>query len=121
MKRLAVAAALGALALTAIPAQAGDKEKTRVAFVAIVPIGMAGYSYEGTIDAKKKCADKRKVIVSRKVDGPDQKIGSTKANGSAGVWSVQDPVPADGKYFAKAPATNECEGDRDSLSIQQMR
>ena len=40
MKRLATAAALGALALTAIPAEAGDKAKTEVSLVAIVPIGM---------------------------------------------------------------------------------
>ncbi len=112
MKRLATAAALGALALTAIPAEAGDKAKTEVSLVAIVPIGMAGYSYEGTIQSKKKCADKRKVIVYRKQPGKDEKIGSTKANGAVGAWAVQHPDQADGTYHAKAPATKECEGDK---------
>ena len=119
MKRLATAAALGALALTAIPAEAGDKAKTEVSLVAIVPIGMAGYSYEGTIQSKKKCADKRKVIVYRKRPGKDEKIGSTRANGAVGAWAVQHPDQADGTYYAKAPATKECEGDRSGkLSIK---
>ena len=118
MRRIATVAALGALALTAAaPAVAGDKEKTEVSFVAIVPAGMAGYSYEGTIQSKKKCADKRKVIVYRKRDGKDEKIGSTKANGPAGVWSVQHPDQAGGTYVAKAPATDICEGDKNKLSI----
>ena len=52
------------------------------------------------------------MIVYRKQPSKDEKIGSTKANGAVGAWAVQHPDQANGTYYAKAPATKECEGDR---------
>lgn len=118
MRLLAMLAALGAAALIPIMAGASDhKAETRVAFVAIVPFG-GGYSYEGTIESKRKCANGRKVVVFRVQPGKNERIGATNANGSVGAWSVQHPDTPDGTYYAKAPPTSECQGDKSGkLSI----
>ena len=113
MRRLMTVAVLGTAVLTgvvALPSAAAERAKTDVEFSAIVPLS-GQWSYEGFIDSKKKCADNRKVKVFRFANGPDVKIGSTRANAAVGAWSVTDPDLPDGTYYAKAPATNECEGD----------
>ena len=107
---LATAVVTAAAGFAATGASAADRENTNVSFVSITPQG-GDYWYEGFIDAKKKCADDRKVIVYRIENGPDIKIGATKANGAVGAWNVMHPDTADGAYYAKAPKTEECKGD----------
>lgn len=113
-----------AAGFAATGASATGEASTHVSFVSITPQG-EDYWYEGYIYAnedfdyaKKKCANSRRVIVYRVANGPDIKIGATKANGAVGAWNVIHPDTADGAYYAKAPATDECKGDRsDELVI----
>ena len=122
MRGLARVVALGAVALTAAvvpPAGAADKAKTDVSFVAIVPFGVGAYSYEGTIESRKKCADDRKVVVLKVTPGKNEKIGSTKANGAAGAWSVVDPEQADGTYYAKGAADGRVPGRQVEQALDQ--
>ena len=73
-------------------------------------------------DSRKRCADGRRVIVFRARPGKNEKIGSTRANGAVGAWSVLDSEKANGTYYAKAPETPECEGDKSGkLSIGEIR
>ena len=118
--------ALGAAAAAAwiSPSAAADKEQTKVSFVSITPVpGTPGwYWHEGYIDSKRKCANNRKVVVYRIEAGPNEKIGSTRANGAVGAWTVTEEAVADGIYYAKAPATSECQADRSNeLGIEQRR
>jgi len=121
---LATVVVTAAACFAATGASAADKADTHVSFVSASPHG-GDYWYEGYIYAnedfdyaKKKCADNRKVIVFRVANGPDTKIGTTRANGVVGAWNVMSPA-ADGAYYAKAPATDECKGDRsDELVIE---
>lgn len=121
---LATAVVTAAACFAATGASAADKADTHVSFVSASPHG-GDYWYEGYIYAnedfdyaKKKCADNRKVKVFRIANGPDIKIGVTRANGAVGAWNVMHAA-ADGAYYAKAPATDECKGDRsDELVIE---
>lgn len=120
MVRLMTLTALGAVALTAVlasPSAAGEKAKTDLEFSFISQVG-GEWSYSGFIDSKKKCADKRRVIVYRFANGPDVEIGRTRANAAVGAWSVEHPDLPDGTYYAKAPSTRECKGDvSDDLGV----
>ncbi len=119
MKRL-VTVALGAVALTAasaLPSAAAERAKTDLEFSSITPLS-GQWSYSGFIDSKRKCANNRKVIVFRFANGPDVKIGSTRANAAVGAWSVTHPDLPDGTYYAKAPRTSECQRDiSDDLGV----
>jgi hypothetical protein len=114
---LATAVVTAAAGFAATGASAADKADTHVSFVSATPHG-GDYWYEGYIDSTKKCADNRKVKVYRIANGPDIKIGVTRANGAVGAWNVMHPA-ADGAYYAKAPGTDECKGDTsDELVIE---
>jgi len=121
---LATAVVTAAACFAATGASAADKADTHVSFVSASPHG-GDYWYEGYIYAnedfdyaKKQCADNRKVKVFRIANGPDIKIGVTRANGAVGAWNVVHSA-ADGAYYAKAPKTDECKGDTsDELVIE---
>ena len=122
---IATAVVTAAAGFAATGASAADRADTHVSFVSITSHNgdrwYEGYIYanEDFDYAKKKCAENRKVHVFRIANGPDVKIGTTRANGAVGAWTVIHPDNVDGAYYAKAPKTDECKGDTsDELVIE---
>ena len=78
----------------------------------------AATSYVGHISSQeKRCREDRKITVYRKRPGDDQKIGAGRSDksshGSDTQWEITKPgEPKNGRYYAKANATNKCEGDK---------
>ena len=116
MKRAIVLAA--AIAVACVPAAAaGGKAKTRVTLdnIEITP---GGTIWTGDIfSPRKACKNKRRVLVYRVLDGPDEKRGSTRSfKGKAQpgyFWIYDEPgIAPPGNYYAKVKPTNKCKGDR---------
>ena len=127
--RAGVFAAGVAVFLIAVPsagAGAGGKAGTTVNLTALISTGPNSSYYEGSItSSKKSCANDRKVIMYRKADGPDLKLGATRSErrGDLGYsWTIESSEPlAEGKYYAKAPATKECAGDKSpTISVSEI-
>ena len=127
MKRRVLAAGF-AVFLVGMPSAlaAGGKAGTTVHLTALISTGPNSSYYEGSIESSKKdCANKRKVNMYRKADGPDLKLGSTRSErrGELGYsWAIESSEPlAEGKYYAKAPGTSDCAGDKSpTISVGEI-
>ena len=98
-------------------AGAAGKAPTEVHFTTVIPTPDHGSYFEGSIESTKKaCANKRKVVVLRRKAGKDERVGATESEprGNLGYqWVLESSEGLkDSKYYAKAPATQECQGDR---------
>jgi len=76
----------------------------------------AGGEVDGTVSSTepKKCASHRLIRVFKQKTGPDKLIGSdeaSKEHGGVADWSIGNPG-VNGKIYAKAPATEDCEADK---------
>jgi hypothetical protein len=117
MKAGVFAAGVAVFLIVAPGAGAGGKTGTTVHLTTLMATGPDSSYYEGSIESpKKSCANDRKVSMYRKADGPDLKLGTTRSErrGNLGYsWAVESSEPlAEGGYYAKAPATKECAGDK---------
>lgn len=117
MKAGVFAAGVAVFLVAAPSAGAGGKTGTTVNLTALISTGPNSSYYEGSIESpKKSCANDRKVVMYRKADGSDLKLGATRSErrGNLGYsWAIESSEPlAEGKYYAKAPATKECAGDK---------
>jgi len=126
MKAGVFAAGVVVILIAAPGAGAGGKAGTTVNLTALISTGPNSSYYEGSITSpKKSCANERKVIMYRKADGPDLKLGSTRSErrGNLGYsWAIDSSEPlAEGKYYAKAPATKECASDKSpTISVGEI-
>ena len=66
--------------------------------------GDAGFS--GKLKPKGKCAKRQKVVVLRKKGGADTRVGADRTS-AAGRYSVREPNPRLGIYYAKAGVSFE--------------
>ena len=108
---------LSLLCLAAGSAAAAGKAPTTVHFTHAIPTGEDGSYFEGSIvSSKKACKNDRKVVVVRRLEEGNEKVGSTQSekNGNLGYkWVLERPeVLTPGTYFAKAPATDDCKADK---------
>ena len=117
MKAGVFAAGVAVFLIVAPGAGAGGKAATTVHFTTIISTGSDGSYYEGSIESPKRaCANDRKITVFKRTPGSDKVIGSTrsKPRGELGYeWTLEVPEHLkNGTYYAKAPATSNCRGDK---------
>jgi hypothetical protein len=112
-----------AAAMACVPAAlARGKADTKVTLdnIEVTP---GGTIWTGDIfSSDRACKNKRQVLVYLVQDGKDEKIGSTRSYKGMSqpgyYWSLEkDGIPDPGNYYAKAPATADCQADKsDTMS-----
>jgi hypothetical protein len=104
--RTAVALALAAVAPAALAGPALAAKTSSKVSIQKEEDGVSGF----VLSAKESCHSGRKVVVYRKVAGPDKKAGSDTAqpNGDGSQWKVS--LSRSGKYYAVVKATSKCKG-----------
>ena len=101
-------------ALCALPATAAALSKTTVT---INNYNFGNDKFYGSIKSSKvECKDDRRVIMYRRVPGPDVKVGANRSKhgpGNSYFWTVKEesPTVAD-PYYAKVKKTGTCAADR---------
>ena len=114
---LGVAASSGTLAGGAASdgVDRGTPIKTRVlvsGYSYIIMRGEVGY-WQGSLKSDAEpCLYDRKVVMFRKRDGRDRKLGSGFTPGDDNSWEVGAPTPKGGVYYAKAKRARPCLGGR---------
>ena len=104
--------------LSSTAASGGGRANTEVIFDGIVYNATTGRTeFNGRVESPRKdCANKRKIIVYRAVDGEaDEKINSQKAVKDGGTYRwfmTKGGQAAEGDYYAKAEAGDTCKGDK---------
>lgn len=119
MKRVALLVVATVIAGTPL-AFAGANADTRVTLdhIQVTP---GGTIYTGDIfSPDRDCKNKRRVLVYRVLDGPDEKHGSTlsyKGSDQPGYYWVLEVEgsAATGDYYSKVRPTDGCKGDRSPL------
>jgi hypothetical protein len=116
MRRVVLLAVVGVM--VCVPAaSASGKADTRVTLDNI-EISPGGTIWTGDIfSPKKACKNKRQVLVYRSIDGPDEKLGSTRSykgmTQPGYYWAYEEEgIPPAGDYYAKVRPTADCKGDR---------
>lgn len=105
-------------ALSSAVASGGGRANTEVIFDGIAfnePTGRT--EFNGRVESSRKdCANKRRIIVYRAVNGePDEKIGSKKTEKDGGTYRwflTTGGVANSGDYYAQAEAGDTCKGDK---------
>jgi hypothetical protein len=94
--RAAIAAlTIGALAIGAVPAQAGKAVKTKVKIAKLTADGGSG-----TVKSRnKKCVKGRKVTLKFVGEYGDVVVGKDKTD-KAGAWAIDKALTRNGIYFA---------------------
>ena len=122
MRRVLLLAA--AITVVCVPsASAAGKADTRVTLDGIFTFPQGGISttWSGDIfSSEKECKNRRRVIVYRVVDGPDEKRGSTlsyKGSAQPGYYWLyeEEGIPPEGDYYAKVNPNADCKADSSSL------
>ena len=81
-------------------------------------LGSGQTHWAGDIESTRKdCKDGRTVLIFRKREGADEKIGKTKSfkgmSDNGYYWTYfEEGAAKTGKYYAKVKPTDTCAGDR---------
>jgi hypothetical protein len=109
---------MAVIALVAfVPAASAAKAHTALTFDGAFMTNGASI-WSGDVVSKKKCANKRVVLIFKVRPGADKKMGSTKAakklDGSGYTWAFEKvyAVKSSERYYAKVNATSKCKGAR---------
>jgi hypothetical protein len=109
-KLVAVGASLAVLGGGLLISSGADAQRGKASTTVTI---QGGGSISGYVKSPKenKCANGRKITVYRLKHDHEQKVttDTAQANGDKYQWSAGNP--GNGRYFAAAKETSECEGD----------